>query len=238
MGADEESGSSGFFGKVSSWITSFAGIVTGIATIATSTSAVLGILFHHQAAQLQQARATVSQQARQIQALKGSDSPQAPATAASSSPAANSTPNPASLISVAHYLSDLSPTAGNSGPYTGQQVIGAQPYAKSVSFYCNGGSGSEPDLAYDVAGSTTFTAMAGIPDNMQNATDIAATITFSNESGQQVGKQIQVSLGHPVAVKLNISGVTQLGFTCNGRDVRTSQAASSFEVTFGNGGIS
>ena len=238
MSADKGSGSAGFFSKVSSWITSFAGIVTAVATIMTSVSAVLGVLFHHQAAQLQQARATVSQQARQIQALKGSDAPQTPAAAASSTPVAASRPNPGSLISIAHYLSDLTPTVDNSGPNTGQQVIAAQPYAKSVSFYCDGGSGSEPDLAYDVAGSTTFTAVAGIPDNMQNATDVVATITFSNESGQQVGKPIQVLLGHPVTVKLNISGVTQLGFTCNGRDARTSQAASSFEVTLGNGGIS
>ena len=232
MSADKERGSAGFSSKVSSWMTSFAGIVTAIATLMTSASAILGVLFHHQAAQLQQARATVSQQARQIQVLRGS------APAASATPVADSTPNPASLISIAHYLSDLTATVDNSGLNTGQQVIDAQPYAKSVAFYCGGGSGSEPDLAYDVAGSTAFTAVAGIPDNMQNATDVVATITFSNESGQQVGKPIQVSLGHPVRVKLNIGGVTQLGFTCNGRDARTSQAASSFEVTLGNAGVS
>ena len=214
-------------------MTSFAGIVTAVATITTSASAVLGVLFHHQAAQLQQARATVSQQARQIQTLRGGSTPTAPAT-----PVADSTQNPASLTNVAHYLSDLTATVDNSGLNTEQQVIKAQPYAKSVTIYCGGGSGSQPDLANDLAGSSTFTAVAGIPDNMQNATDVVATITFSNESGQQVGKPVQVSLGQPVKVNLNIDGVTQLGFTCNGRDARTAQATSSFEVTLGDAGIS
>lgn len=238
MSADKESGSVGFFTGLSSWMTSFAGIITAIATITTSSSAVLGVLFHHQAVQLQQARATVSQQARQIHALKYSATWQPSAPAASSTPVANSSPDPASVMGAAHYLSDLTPTVDNSGVYTGQQVIEAQPYAKSISFYCNGGSGNEPDEAYDVAGSTTLTAVAGIPDNMQNATDVVATITFSNESGQQVGKPVQVSLGHPVRVKLNIGGVTQLGLTCNGRDARTSQAVSDFEVAFGDAGVS
>jgi hypothetical protein len=238
MSKGKERGSGGFFRGISSWMTSFAGIVTALATITTSASAVLGVLVHHQAAQLQQAHATVSQQARQIHALKDSITRQPSAPIPSSTPVANSTPNPASVINVAHYLGELTPTVDNSAVSAGQQVIGAQPYAKSISFYCNGGSGNEPDEAYDVAGSTTFTAYAGIPDNMQNATDVVATITFSNESGQQVGKPVQVSLGHPVQVKLNISGVIQLGLTCNGRNARTSQAVTGFQVALGNAGVS
>jgi len=217
MNADKEGDSAGFVAGVSSWMTSFAGIVTAIATIATSASAVLGVLFHHQSAQLQQARATVSQQARQIKVLTNSVAHRPPVAASSPSPVANSTPSPASVINVAHYLSDLTPTVDNSDINTGQEVIEAQPYAKSISFYCDGGSGNEPDEAYDVAGSTTFTAVAGIPDDMQNATDVVATITFSNESGQEVGKSIQISLGHPFTVKLNIAGVTQLGLIVQSR---------------------
>ena len=136
------------------------------------------------------------------------------------------------------YLSDLTPTVDNGNLFTGQQVITAQPYPKSILFACNGGSGNQPEEAYDVAGNSTFTAEAGIPDNMQNATDVIATITFSNESGQQIGTPVQVSLGHPIKVKLSIGGVTQLGMTCAGRHASTSQAVYDFQVALGNSGVS
>ncbi len=224
-------------GKASSWMTSFAGIVTAIAAIATSASAVLGLLFHRQAAQLQQARTTVSHQAQQIHNLTQSAA-RRPSAGASASPAGSSASGAAPAINVAHYLSDLTPTVDNPGVDTGQQVIKANLYPKSIAFDCDGGYGNQPDEAYDVAGSTLFTAVAGIPDNMPDATGAIATITFSNEAGQQVGKPVQVSLGHPVTVKLNIAGITQLGLTCDGRDARTSQAASGFQVALGNAGVS
>src|ERR1017187_2741572 len=140
---------------------SFAGITTAVATIMTSASAVLGLLVHHQSVQLQQAHATVSQQARQINALKD-----------------------------------------------------------------------------DVAGSGAFTAEAGIADNAQNATNDIATVIFSNESGRQIGTPIQVSLGHPMKVRLSIAGVTQLGMSCAGRKASTNQAVYNFDVSLGNAGVS
>src|ERR1035441_6480232 len=72
VSAHEEGGSGGSLSRVASWMASFAGITTAVATIMTSASAVLGLLVHHQSVQLQQAHATVSQQARQIHALKDS----------------------------------------------------------------------------------------------------------------------------------------------------------------------
>ena len=235
---DREDGSStSSIGKASSWMTSFAGIVTAFAAIATSTSAVLGLLVHRQSVQLQQARTTVSHQAQQIHQLSQSVA-RRPAAVASTAPAPSNTSGAAATINVAHYLSDLNPTVDNSIVNTGQQVIKAIPYPKSIVFSCNGGNGNQPDEAYDVAGSTQFTAVVGIPDNTQDVTGVIATVTFSNEAGQQVGKTVQVSLGHPVTVKLNISGVTQLGLTCNGRDARTSQATSGFDIALGNAGVS
>ncbi len=232
--ADDDPG--GFFSKMSSGMTSFAGIATAIATIMTSVSALLGLYAHHQAAQLHQAHVTVSQQARQIHSLKASVT-QGPSDAASASPSP-SRQSGALLGNVAHYLSALQPTVNNAEVFAAQQVIAAVPYPKSIAFYCEGGSGDQPDEAYDVAGSTTFIAEAGIPDNMQGATDVIATLTFSNESGQQIGSPIQISLGHPVDVKLSIGGVTQLGITCNGRDARTSQATTNFQISLGNAGVS
>jgi hypothetical protein len=238
MSADEDEGSGGFFGKAASWMTSFAGITTAVAAIMTSASAVLGLLVHHQGAQLQQVHATVSQQARQIHVLEARVTQRPSSPAASASPVATASPSAAPLSGVTDYLSDLTPTVDNGIVYTGQQVITARPYPKSILFPCDGGSRNQPAEAYDVAGSATFTALAGIPDNMQGATDVIATITFSNESGQQIGVPIQVSLGHPVSVKLSIGGVTQLGMTCAGRNASTSQSVSDFRVALGSAGVS
>jgi hypothetical protein len=237
MSADREGNTGGFLSKVASWMTSFAGIITAIATIMTSASAVLGLLIHQQSVQLQQAHSTVSQQARQIHALKHSAPRRPPVPAASVPSTAASPPSAARLTSVTHYLSDLTPTVDNGNVFTGQQVIAAQPYPKSILFPCNGSPGGQPREAYDVAGSRTFTAEVGIPDNMQNATSIIATVIFSDESGRQIGRPVEVSLGHPIKVRLSIGGVTQLGMTCAGRNVSTNQAVYDVEVSLGNAGI-
>lgn len=234
MSAHGDSGSGGPMSKVSSWMTSFAGITTAVATIMTSASAILGLLVHHQAAQLKQAHATVSQQAQQIRSLKVTAQRSSPAPTPSDSPV---TPSAAAVSGTVRYLSDLNPTVDNGVVSPGQQVIAARSYPKTIEFPCYGGSVNGPTEAYDVAGSTTFSATAGIPDNTEDATGDVGTITFSNEAGQQIGNSIQVSLGHPVKVDLTITGVTQLGMTCSGRNASTSQPAS-FQVSLGNAGVS
>jgi hypothetical protein len=217
-------------------MTSVAGITTALTTIMTSVAAVLGLVVHHQSAQLQQAHAVVSQQARQIRQLTASNTT---ASKAPASPGAASSPSPASVANVGHYLSDLTATVDDGELSTGQVVIAANPYPNSVSFDCDGGGGAgRPDEAFDVAGSSTFTTEVGIADNMQNATDVIATVTFTNESGQLLGKPVQVSLGHPVKLRLSIGNVTQLGMTCSGRDAQTDQVAGYFQVALGNASVS
>jgi hypothetical protein len=232
MSTDKESSGRGLK-RLTSWMKSFAGFTAALATIMTSAVAILGVFAHHQSAQLQQAQATVSKQAHQIQQLQDRLTP-APGGPTSSSAPAVSTP----LGSIAHYLSDLTPTVDNAGISPGQQVLSNTPYPKTVSFDCVGGNGDQPDVAYDVAGSSSFVAEVGIPDNMANVTNVDATIIFSNEAGRQIGRQMQVSLGHPLHVKLDIGNVTQLGITCSGRDARTNQPASNFEVAMGGAGVS
>jgi hypothetical protein len=214
-------------------MTSVAGIATAIATITTSASAVLGVVVHHQATQLHQANTQVSEQAKTIQQLHGQVH-----TASTPAPSAGSTP---AVGNAARYLSNLTPTINNMGVQTGQQVISTQPYPNSISFACAGTEGlnGQPDEAYDVAGSSTFTAEVGLADNTYGVTSVIATLTFSNEAGQQLSKPVEVSLGHPVQVTLNVTGVTQLGLSCVGRDAHTNQAAAaSFSVALGNAGIS
>lgn len=223
----------GLLSRTAVGMTSVAGIATAIATITTSAAAVLGVVVHHKDTQLHQANAQASHQAQTIQHLQG----QVHAAAASSpAPSASSTP---AVGNAARYLSNLTPTISNSAYQDSQQVISAQPYPNSLLFSCDGPQGNgQPDIAYDVAGSGTFTAEVGIADDTQSVTGVIATVTFTNEAGQQLGKLVQVSLGHPVQVTLNVTGVTQLGMTCVGRDAHTSQVANGFSVAMGNAGIS
>lgn len=234
-GNEEKPG--GPLGRIAAAMTSLAGIATAIATIMTSVTAGLGVVVHHQATQLHQVHQQVSQQAHQIQNLESS---RAAAPGVTATPVVTSSPTPSpDLGGVAHYLSNLSPTVDNPGVQNGQQVITAVPYPDSIAFHCNGTYGSgDPDEAYDIAGSTVFTAVIGVADDTSNVTGVIATVVFSNEAGQQLGQPVQVSLGHPRKVRLNVSGVTQLGMTCNGRDAQTSQTVDGFNVALGNAGVS
>jgi len=226
----------GLLKRTGAGLTSLAGIAAAIATITTSTAAVLGVVVHSKTAQLQQAQAQVSTQAQQIH-HQAKQIQQLEQTAATPTVSPSPTTSPP-ITDASHYLSNKTPTVDNAGLDTGQVVISANPYVNSITFRCYGQAGGEPEEAFDVAGSSTFTAEVGIPDDTPDATGLIATITFSNESGQQIGQQVQVSLGHPASVSLDITGVTQLGMTCDGRNRQTSQAASGFQVAFGRAAVS
>jgi len=172
-------------------------------------------------------------QRQQIHELQSQPVPQP-----TNSPTPTGTTSGAQIDGPAHYFSKMTPTVDNALIETGQQVIAAQPYVNSISFGCDGGDGDQPDEAYNVAGNSMFTAEVGIADNSEDATNVIATVTFSDESGQRIGQPVEVSLGHPIKLSLNIGGVTQLGMTCNGRDRRTSQIANGFNVTLGDAGDS
>lgn len=235
VGAAKTGQRKGFLHRVKSGMKSLAGIMAAFATIATAAATILGLVVHQQATQLQEVRVTVRQQAAQLQQLKSG-----PSSTSTAAPSSSGTSGGSSvpLGTGGRYLSDLSPTVDNAIVDTGQQVIAARQYTKSLLFYCEGGNGDQPDAAYDVAGSSTFTATVGIPDNMQDATDVIATVTFTNESDQRAGQPVQVSLGHPAKVDIPISGVTQLGMTCVGRDARSGEQATSFQIAIGDAHIS
>jgi hypothetical protein len=230
----------GILARMARRLTSIAGITAAIATITTSAAAVLGVVVHTKTTQLQQAHALASSQAQQIhqQARQLRQLQQAPTPAAT--PSTVATPGTsAQVANVAHYLSNESPTVDSGNLNSGQEVISAKPYPNSIEFNCDGASGSGgPAEAFDVAGSSTFIAELGIPDNAEDVTGVVATVTFSNEAGQQIGQQVEVSLGHPVSIRLNITGVTQLGMTCNGVHQQTSQPDYDFDVALGNAGVS
>lgn len=61
---------------------------------------------------------------------------------------------------------------------------------------------------------------------------------FANQAGVQLIKPIVVSLGHPAAVTLNISGVTQIEVSCTGTNTGDQQPENSNVVTLGNAFVS
>jgi hypothetical protein len=216
-----------------------ASIAGSLAAIAAAAATVLGLVAQHQTTQLRHVTARASSQASQVNAQQRKIQQQDEQirqlqASASATPSGNSSDAP---VSGAHYLSSANPTVDNQGVNTGQQVIAAKTYANSLIWGCGGGS-DPPDEAYDVAGDSVFTAQVGIPDDAQGATDVTATVTFTNESGQQVGQPVRVSLGHPVSVSMNIKGVTQLGITCAGQDQQTGQADNDFSIALGNAAVS
>ena len=229
------------FARTAAALTPLATIATAIATIMTSAVAILGVVVHSKNAELHQASTIASSQAKQIknQTRQIQQLEQAPSVTATTGQSATAGSNPGGPVTnVPRYLSDQTPTVNSGELSTGQQVIANEPYVHSLLFDCDAGVNGTPDEAFDVAGYSTLTAEVGVPDNMPNATGVLATVTFSNEAGQQVGQPVQVSLGHPVSVALPIKGVTQLGMTCDGRSRQTNQPVDGFQVAMGNAGIS
>lgn len=70
MAASRRKDSGGVLSRISSGMNSLAGIATAIATIMTSTTAILGVVVHRQATQLDQAHQVVSVQRQQIDELR------------------------------------------------------------------------------------------------------------------------------------------------------------------------
>jgi hypothetical protein len=177
----------------------------------TSAATLLGFFAAHQLTQIHTYRQQVQHQTQQIQQLRAHPAP--PVTV---SPAANSSVTGGGAPSSAQeYLSNQQPTV-NAGSVSDQgTTLSGHPYPNSVVFGCYGQSNGQPTEAWDVGGKTTFTAVVGIPDDAANVTGDVGTLTFTSQDGQQLGRNVTVSLGHPAHVSLNVSGVTQLDITCN-----------------------
>jgi hypothetical protein len=210
------------------WVTSFRGILASSATIVAAMASVVAA---HQTSLAYQLTMTVNQQRQELQA-------------AGARSAANSTTAPGGFTGGAvlvggTYLSRLQPTLATVNIQNGAQVMSAKAYPNSIIFSCDGPQiAGQPDVAFDVAGHTLLRAVVGIPDNAQDAANLDETVTFANQSGGLLAKPVVVSLGKPVAVRLNISGVTQLEMTCLGTNTQTQRQDGGAELALGDAYIS
>ena len=214
------------------WLTSFSGILASLATIVAAGASVLAA---HQTSRVNQLTIVVRQQNQQLkqahqQAAGGSGTSAAGGTSGSTGGA---------LAPGGIYLSAKQSTVNNADLATGPQTISAQNYPDSNTFYCYGQQNNgQPDVAFDVAGHSVFKAVVGIPDNATDATSLDETVIFANQAGVQLIKPVVVSLGHPAAVQLNISQVTQLEVTCTGINSQNQQQDNNNVLTLGNALVS
>jgi len=218
--------------RLGRWLTSFSGILASLATIVAAAASVVAA---HQTSRVNQLTIVVRQQQQQLrQAHRQSAGAPSPATSGSASSSSQSVLPPGGI-----YLSATQPTVNEADLGIGSQTMSAKAYPDSDTFYCFGPQGNgQPDEAFNVAGNSQFKAEVGIPDNTSNATSLDETVIFANQAGAQLIKPVVVSLGHPAAVTLNISGVTQIEVSCTGTNTTNQQPQNSNVVTLGNAFVS
>jgi hypothetical protein len=214
------------------WLTTFSGILASIATIVAAGASVLAV---HQTTRVNQLTIVVRQQQHQLEQARQ----QATSGSGSSSTKGTSGSSGGALPSGSVYFSAMQPTVDNANLNTGSQTMSAKAYPNSSTFYCDGPQGNgQPDEAFDVAGHSLFKTEVGIPDDAANATSLDETVIFANQAGVQLIKPIVVSLGHPAAVTLNISGVAQLEVSCTGINTQNQQQEDTNVLTLGNALVS
>jgi hypothetical protein len=114
------------------------------------------------------------------------------------------------------YLSNMTPISDRYGynAQGGPVIMSRIQYPDSVTFNCAGVNGTDAPLSYLVSG-TEFTAVIGYSDATPYAdAHVKATITITDQTGKLLGDLVEVTPGHALRVRLPLSGVTELGFTC------------------------
>lgn len=134
---------------------------------------------------------------------------------ASTSDSASPAPAPGSTT----FLDEVTPVDGsdNSGPVR----FASQQYPRSVSMSCY--AAKDDYLQWDVAGSSTFSTTVGIADDAQDAFGAVAQFAFYDQDNRALlPHPVDVSVGHPAPIHLNLANVVNLRVTCAGRDSTTS----------------
>jgi hypothetical protein len=93
-------------------------------------------------------------------------------------------------------------------------------YPRGVTLWCY--SVSSSFVQWNVAGSVRFEAVAGVSDDAENTFGRIVEMIFYDQDGKQLVPQpLNVSVGHPQPVSIDLTGVVNLRMTCSGRDAKT-----------------
>jgi hypothetical protein len=211
------------------WL-SLPGFIAAIATLVTALTA-LAALFVHQNQQLTERTEALEQ---------ATSSPQPTVTVTVTAPPPTGGPGPG-FTDVpsqppppggSRFLADLDPVDFGSLFYSPETaVISSRPYPHSVEIGCSGSY-----LIYNTSGSKQLTATLGVADSASDANGAIADISFYDQDDRQLGKTVSVSVAHPAAVTLDMTGIVQTKITCAGRD-RVTDDSRSFHVMLGDAAL-
>jgi len=115
----------------------------------------------------------------------------------------------------------------------GPVYFSGREYPRSVTLDCES---STDYFVWEVAGYRTLKATIGVDDDTHDAIGGIAELIFYDQDGHQLGKPVDVSLGHSKPISLSLAGVVQLRVTCAGHDSKTHDGRS-FTAALGNGQI-
>lgn len=111
---------------------------------------------------------------------------------------------------------------------TGAEEIGTTTYQNSVRFTCYQ-TGFGGHVTYNVAGYKFLDATIGVPNDANNAVDNAMAITFFKDGSTQMDSPLNVALGQPQSVHLDLQGAAQLKIKCD--------PDSEMDIVFGDATI-
>lgn len=140
--------------------------------------------------------------------------PTTPATSGAARAATDESSSPGSAPNLSS-MTPVSEDADAAGGFTtGPVQIGTTTYQNSVIFYC--GPGFQTHVVYNVAGYSTLSATVGSPNDAQFAVGNNLAVNFLKNGSTQLGPTVNVSVGSPQSIHLDLNGTSQLEITCSG----------------------
>ncbi len=167
----------------------------------------------------------------------GTTEPTPSGTTRSTSPGTTSpaTPSSAPQITGTTNLSSIKPVRINGVTVsTGSEQIGTSSYPFSVRLACLGAF--NPDVTYNVAGYAFLDAVIGVPNDATNAAGSTTALTFVKDGSIQLGSPINIALGQPQQVHLDLQGAQQLVIKCS-PTVNTTHQVTNMDIALGNATI-
>ncbi len=117
------------------------------------------------------------------------------------------------------YLDSVNPV--NGGYNTTAVSFAGKRYPRSVSMVCE--DATSRYIEWNVAGAQTFKTVVGVGDDTSDAFGNIAEMIFYDQDGHQLGKAVDVSVGHPAAVTIPLQGIVHVRVTCSGRNAKTNE---------------
>ncbi|WP_239309568.1 protein kinase [Frankia sp. Cj3] len=117
---------------------------------------------------------------------------------------------------------------------TGPEQIGTTTYPFSVRLTCSGSY--NPSVTYNVAGYAFLDAVIGVPNDATNAAGNTTALTFVKDGSTQLGSPINIALGQPQRVHLDLQSAQQLVVKCS-PTVNATHQVTNMDIAMGNATI-